>query len=74
MVVGSKNTPLELGTIAKSAGVKLQGGDEKTLLENGGAEIIIKLLNIVHTNGVISNNEALTKLIKRLTSNDHNKI
>ena len=70
MVVGSENTPLELGTIAKSAGVKLQGRDEKTLLENGGAEIMIKLLNIVHTNAVISNNEALTKLIKRLTSND----
>ena len=70
MVVGSENTPLELGTIAKSAGVKLQGRDEKTLLENGGAEIMINLLNIVHTNAVISNNEALTKLIKRLTSND----
>ena len=33
-------------------------------------EIMIKRLNIVHTNAVISNNEALTKLIKRLTSND----
>ena len=49
-VVGTQS--LQLQELAKGAKFDLQDQDATTLLENGGAEIMIKMLNAVHYNAV----------------------
>ena len=58
MVVGSENAQLQ--ELAVASGFKLQGRDAKTVLEAGGGEIMIRMLNAIRYNAVLVQNDALT--------------
>ena len=69
MVVGSENAQLQ--ELAVASGFKLQGRDAKTVLEAGGGEIMIRMLNAIRYNAVLVQNDALTKCISALTRTEN---